>query len=91
MIEKILNLGTLKELKFNNKEFKKINCDLEQIGFFSDEEEEYNEVFTILRRSPEEKDKLNGQYYILVDCFEGKKIIKSKIYDFNLKVTSTCS
>ena len=91
MIEKILNLGTLKELKFKNKEFKKISGDLEQIGFFSDEEEEYNKVFTILRRSPEEKNKFNGQYYIRVDCLESEKIIKSKIYDFNLRVTSTCS
>jgi hypothetical protein len=97
MIEKILNLGELKlnNLDFNNEEFKKIVKDLDKIGFFSEEigkiETYCKKEFSILRKTPNPSDKLNGQDYIREDYFENGRIIKAKIYDFNLNVTSTCS
>lgn len=100
MIEKILNLEELKlnDTNFNsinNKELKKIIEDLEKIGFFSEEIGKISiycqKVFNILRKIPDPTDNLNGQTYIGEDYSENGKQIKAKIYDFDLKITSTCS
>ncbi len=97
MIEKTINLEELRLMKisFSNKEFKKIVEDLEKIGFFSEEigkiQTYCQKKFSILRKTPDSTDKLNGQNYIKEDYLENGKPIHAKIYDFDLKVISTCS
>jgi hypothetical protein len=98
MIEKILNLEELKLKEISNlrnKDFQKIYENLKKIGFFSDKNEEKSDlycqkVFTILRREPNPNDGVNGQSYIRESFIENNKYIKSKIYDFDLKIISTC-
>lgn len=98
MIEKILNLGELKLkdiINLSNNELQKIYDDLRQIYFFNPEEGsgcKYDSyVFSILRKTPDLKDKLNGQNYIRKDYIKNSKPIEAEIYDFDLKITSTCS
>lgn len=99
MIEKILNLEELKlkeVINWKNKDFQKIYADLEKIGFFSDENEEKSnlycqKIFTILQKEPNPSDDLNGRNYILEEFLEDGKYIKGKVYNFDLKVISTCS
>jgi len=97
MIEKTINLEELRmgETIFSNKEVKKIVEDLKKIGFFSEEigkiETFCQKKFSILRKTPNPTDRLNGQEYIKEDYFENGKPIRAKIYNFDLKISSTCS
>ena len=88
---KILNLIRVGYL--TNIQFKKLEKDLKRIRFFSESKNarSYNELeFTVLKIVPDE-DPLNGQNYIRKDFLKDKEPVKSEIYDFNLKVCSTCS
>ncbi len=95
MIEKMLSFEELKNINLNGQELKKIYENLEQIGFFSNEEGDENKycrkIFSILRKTPDNKDNLNGQDYIKEEYFENGKAIKGKVYNFNLKMISSCS
>lgn len=97
MVNKKLSLENLKinEIVFSKEQFKKIIRDLEKIGFFDEEEskgDKYCEkIFSILRKSPDYKNEIGGYNYIREDYLENEKFIKSKIYDFNLRIISTCS
>lgn len=97
MIEKTINLEEIRlgEMSLNNKELKKIYNDLKKIGFFSEEigkiETYCKKEFSILRKTPDNTDKLNGQNYIREDYIENGKPIRAKIYNFDLKISSTCS
>jgi len=97
MIEKIFSLEHLKlsELGFNNKDFQKISESLNKLGFFHEEkgkkEIPCKKVFSILRKAPDHKNHIGGQNYIIETYFENEKPISAKTYDFNLKITSSCS
>ena len=98
MIEKILNLEELKLKETTNwksKELQKVYDDLTKIGFFSDKDEEKSDlyckkIFTILKREPKNNGSINDRSYIREDFVENEKYIKSKIYNFDLEIISTC-
>jgi len=97
LIQKILDLRNLKisqvEL-MENKFLEKLYKDLESINFFTDGERpsfEYDtEVFHILKLAPNPEDKFDGNNYIKKDYLKQEKLIQSKIYNFSLRVCSTC-
>jgi hypothetical protein len=95
IVEKVLNLEelSLNELKLVSNTFlKKLGESLDKIDFFSGENSKNHnqEVFTILKSSPKENDPINGQNYIRKDYLDGNKIIGAEIYDFDLRIISTC-
>jgi hypothetical protein len=97
MIEKIVSFEELKirDIKFRSEELNGIVEDLKKVGFFSEDIGKTGicceKVFNILRKTPDNSGKINGQDYIREDYFEDGKFIKAKIYDFDLHVSSTCS
>jgi hypothetical protein len=97
MIEKTLSFRELKlkEMSINSRELEKIFSDLEKINFFSEEDgkkdKHCKKVFSILRKEPNYGNPLNGEEYIMEEYLENGKLIKAKIYNFDLNVCSTCS
>jgi len=98
MIEKILNLNNIEKLK--NKVLEKLYQDLQGIGFFSeatgkDCSPQYyhdKQTFTCLKQAPNPEDGINEQNYIREEWVnKNGRVVYARIYDFDLKIISTCS
>jgi len=97
MVEKILNLKSIEGL--TNREFTQLENVLKKINFFSEQSEKVHpkdkhikREYKILNKYPNEKDRINGQNYILEEWInEKEKIVYAKTYNFNGKIISECS
>ena len=96
MIERILNLECVENLSV--REFERLQGVLTTIGFFSKDESPqkpkfYDKiVYTVLKKSPDESDRLDGQDYIRKDNIDNQKIhpVSACTYNFEGRVISTC-
>ena len=91
MTKKIFSLENLGE-ELSNDELDKLYGDLKKVNFFSKEESDFcdKKVLKILKRNPNLDDGINGQDYLLETLFKDGNPVSARIYDFNLKIRSTC-